>query len=106
MKNAVRISRVILVILSIFLIHSCKKDDVTNIFKTISDNDGNVYAAVTIGTQTWMKENLKTTKYNDGTAIPLVTDGTAWLALLSTPGYCWYDNDAATYKSTYGALYN
>jgi uncharacterized protein (TIGR02145 family) len=52
-----------------------------------------------------MAENLKTTKYNDGTAIPLVTDGTAW-SVLSTPGYCWYNNDAATYKPTYGALYN
>jgi uncharacterized protein (TIGR02145 family) len=49
-----------------------------------------------------MAENLKTTKYNDGTNIPL---GSAWVAL-STPGYCWYNNDAATHKSTYGALYN
>jgi uncharacterized protein (TIGR02145 family) len=52
-----------------------------------------------------MVENLKTTRYNDGTAIPLVTDNTAWAAL-TTPGYCWYNNDAATYKNTYGALYN
>jgi len=52
-----------------------------------------------------MVENLKTTSYNDGTAIPLVTDNTAW-SNLSTPGYCWYNNDAATYKVTYGALYN
>jgi uncharacterized protein (TIGR02145 family) len=52
-----------------------------------------------------MAENLKTTKYNDGTSIPLVTDGAAWAAL-STPGYCWYNNDAATYKATYGGLYN
>ena len=72
---------------------------------TVTDIDGNVYHTVTIGTQTWMVENLKTTKYNDGTAIPLVTDSTAWLNL-PTPGYCWYNNDAATYKNTYGALYN
>ena len=72
---------------------------------TVTDIDGNVYHTVTIGTQTWMVENLKTTKYNDGTAIPLVTDGTAW-SNLTTPGYCWYNNDAATYKNTYGALYN
>jgi uncharacterized protein (TIGR02145 family) len=50
-------------------------------------------------------ENLKTTKYNDGNAIPLVTDLAVWVSL-STPGYCWYENDAATYKTTYGALYN
>lgn len=70
-----------------------------------TDNDGNSYSAVTIGTQTWMLENLKTTTYNDGTPIPLVTDNTAWNTL-STPAYCWYNNDQATYKNTYGALYN
>ena len=74
-------------------------------YGSVSDNDGNTYKTIQIGTQTWMAENLKTTKYNDGTVIPLVTDGTAWAAL-STPGYCWYSNDAATYKATYGALYN
>jgi uncharacterized protein (TIGR02145 family) len=71
----------------------------------VNDVDGNHYKTVLIGTQVWMAENLKTTKYNDGTAIPLVTDGAAWGAL-STPGYCWYNNDAATYKATYGAMYN
>ncbi len=58
-----------------------------------------------IGTQTWMVENLKTTHYKDGKAIPLITDNTAWTNLIS-PGYCWYNNDATTYKNTYGALYN
>ena len=72
---------------------------------TFTDADGNVYHTVTIGTQTWTVENLKTTKYNDGTSIPLVTVNTAW-GNLATPGYCWYNNDAATYKTTYGALYN
>ncbi len=71
----------------------------------VTDVDGNVYNTVKIGEQCWMKENLETTKYNDGTAIPLVTDNAAWTNL-TTPGYCWYNNDAATYKSTYGALYN
>jgi len=72
---------------------------------TITDVDGNTYSSVNIGTQTWMKENLKTTKFNDGTAILPVTDYSAWLGL-TTPAYCWYNNDASTYKDSYGALYN
>jgi len=71
----------------------------------VADIDGNVYKTVTLGTQTWMAENLKTTKYYDGTSIPLVNDGPTWGGL-STPAYCWYNNDAATYKNLYGALYN
>ena len=72
---------------------------------TVTDIDGNVYNTVTIGTQIWMVENLKVTKYNNGTAIPLITDGAAWTSL-TTPGYCWYNNDYTTYGSVYGALYN
>jgi uncharacterized protein (TIGR02145 family) len=72
---------------------------------TVTDIEGNVYNTITIGTQVWMVENLKTTKYNDGTVIPLVTDDIAWGNLI-TPGYCWYNNDAVTNKNTYGALYN
>jgi uncharacterized protein (TIGR02145 family) len=72
---------------------------------TVTDIDGNIYQTVIIGTQIWIAENLKTTKYNDGTTIPLVTDGKTW-ASLTTPGYCWYDNDAATNKNIYGAMYN
>jgi uncharacterized protein (TIGR02145 family) len=73
-------------------------------YGTVSDNDNNVYKTKQIGTQVWMAENLKATKYNDGTAIPLVTDNTDWTNL-STPGFCWYNN-ADTNKDTYGALYN
>jgi len=72
---------------------------------TVTDYEGNVYQTITIGTQTWMAENLKSTTYNDGTPIPFVTDGTAWGAL-STPAYCWNNNDEASYKNLYGALYN
>ncbi len=72
---------------------------------TVTDVDGNSYTTVIIGTQRWMKENLKTTKFNDGTAMLPVTDFSAWLSL-TTPAYCWYSNDASAYKNTYGALYN
>jgi uncharacterized protein (TIGR02145 family) len=73
--------------------------------ESVTDIDGNVYHTVVIGTQTWMAENLKTTKYNDGTDIPLVTDNTVWSSL-TTPAYCCYNNDVSTYKTIYGGLYN
>ncbi len=90
------------------LTNSCKKDDDNNNNSTppltISDIDGNIYKTVTIGTQVWIAENLKTTNYNDGIAIPLVTDDTTW-SNLTTPGYCLYNNDS-TYINPYAALYN
>ena len=98
MKTIIKIVGIIVIII---LIQSCKKE-VDNVIKDI---DGNVYTSVSIGTQVWMVENLKTTKYNDSTAIPLVTDSVAWDSI-STSAYCWYNNDAAVYKSIYGALYN
>ena len=52
-----------------------------------------------------MADNLKTTKFNDGTEIPLVPDNTEW-AILTTPGYCIYSYDETTYKDIYGLLYN
>jgi uncharacterized protein (TIGR02145 family) len=73
-------------------------------FAACNDADNNNYAIVTIGTQVWMFENLKTTKFNDGTFIPEVTAPSAW-AELTTPGYCWYNNDISN-KHAYGALYN
>lgn len=75
------------------------------IFNTkLADVEGNLYSTVMIGTQVWMAENLKTTKFNDNTLIPNVTDNTAW-ANLATPGYCWLANDI-NYKASFGALYN
>ena len=71
----------------------------------VKDVDGNLYTTIKIGAQVWISENLKTTRYKDGTAIPMVADSTAW-SNLTTPGYCWSDNDAASFKATYGAMYN
>ena len=45
---------------------------------TVTDIDGNIYHTVTIGSQVWMVENLKVTRYRDGTAIPNITDGFQW----------------------------
>jgi len=98
---------IILTAIIIIVIPSCKKskDTSTPPAETVTDIDGNVYHTVIIGTQEWMVENLKTTKYNNGNPIPCVTDSAAWKNL-TTPGYCWYNNDPVTYKDTYGALYN
>jgi uncharacterized protein (TIGR02145 family) len=108
MKDKDRIWFCLLIVMGLVfnLTNSCKKDEGNNSQSgAITDKDGNVYTSVTIGTQVWMVENLKSTKYNDGTGIPNVTENTAW-ANLTTPGYCWYNNDVSTYKATYGALYN
>ena len=69
-----------------------------------SDIDGNVYRTIIIGTQLWMQSDLKTTKFNDNSSIPNVTLAADWMSL-SSPGYCWYDNNPS-YGSTYGILYN
>ena len=66
--------------------------------------DGHSYGVVEIGDQCWFAENLRTTVYADGSAIPEETDNTAW-AGLSTGARCDYDNDASN-VATYGRLYN
>jgi uncharacterized protein (TIGR02145 family) len=71
----------------------------------IQDIDGNYYNIVTIGSQVWITENLKTTRYYDGTAIPLVTDNMAW-STTTTPAYCWFENNPTSNKDLYGGLYN
>ena len=69
----------------------------------VSDSDGNSYATVNIGTQVWMAENLKTTKYSNGSAIPVASAD--YSSYNDIPGYCWYKNDIAN-KNIYGGLYN
>jgi uncharacterized protein (TIGR02145 family) len=70
----------------------------------VKDIEGNVYKTIKIGTQTWMAENLKTTKLNDGTKIMVEEDNDKFIAL-KTAAFCWYDNDPY-YKKSFGALYN
>jgi uncharacterized protein (TIGR02145 family) len=74
-------------------------------YGSVSDNDGNTYKTIRIGTQTWMAENLKTTKYNDGTSINLAEDDRQWY-ISGLACYSWLNNEVAKFKDTYGAFYN
>jgi len=86
------------------LITGCKKDTGNSDPSLVKDVDGNSYKTVVIGTQTWMTENLKTTKYNDGTLIPYLTDSALWQNT-TNGAVCCYNNDESKVK-TYGRLYN
>ena len=95
-----------LAIVAIFLLISCGDDKGTDseLPITVTDIDGNIYQTATIGSQVWMKENLKVTHYRNGDPIPNVVELGAW-ADLSTGAYCNYDNDTAI-ATVYGRLYN
>ena len=73
-------------------------------YGSITDQDGNTYKTVTIGTQVWMAENLRTTKYRNGDPIPNVSIDTQWDNLISG-AFCNYKNDL-NYSNTFGFLYN
>jgi uncharacterized protein (TIGR02145 family) len=83
-------------------------DNKTVTFKLLActDSDNSNYPVVQIGTQVWMAENLRATKYRNGTAIPLVPGTNEGWLNLNTPAYCWYNNDESANKASYGALYN
>lgn len=98
---------------SIIFITSCSRNNDTNNNNNTTgcvsgtgatDIDGNTYTSVKIGTQEWLVENLKVTKYKNGNSIPNVTTNSQW-AGLTTGAWCYYNNDAQ-YNSPYGKLYN
>lgn len=72
--------------------------------QVVKDIDGNIYITVDIGKQTWMAENLKTTRLNDGKAIPLINNDDKWKAV-SGAAYCYYNNSEEN-KDISGLLYN
>ena len=95
----------VILILAIFILFytGCKKDP--KAVDPVTDIEGNTYKTIKIGDQLWMSENLRTTRFNDGADIPLTKDDDSWHNLKSS-GYCWYNNDEASFKDPYGALYN
>jgi len=112
MKKKNRIWHCLLISMGFVLIlsNSCKKDDKKNDSTpvptptTITDIDGNVYHTVTIGTQVWLVENLKVTRYRNGDSIPNITNNTQW-GNLTIGAYGDYDNTPSI-SATYGKYYN
>ena len=87
--------------------HSCGATNVHNPAETygsMTDQQGNVYKTIVIGTQEWMAENLKTTVYRNGNAIDNIIDNTQWIGL-TTGAWASYNNDSQ-YDCPYGKLYN
>jgi uncharacterized protein (TIGR02145 family) len=78
-----------------------------NIQTYVNDIDGNRYPIVLIGTQIWIGENLRTTRFNDGTQIPFASEQGQWVNGMMQPMMCWYNNDPiGNFENKYGALYN
>ena len=73
--------------------------------QTVKDIDGNGYETVTIGTQVWMAENLKTTKYGNGDSIGTTTPATLNITAEKTPKYQWSYGGEESNVATYGRLY-
>lgn len=97
---------VIVFCISVFLNTACKEESSEDLPEvgTVKDSDGNIYHTVTIGSQVWMVENLKTTKYRNGDEIAREAGNSAW-ATLNKGAYCEYSNNAAL-ADKFGRIYN
>jgi uncharacterized protein (TIGR02145 family) len=94
MKKVFRISALIILI---FLVHSCKKEEpLYSEDDPITDINGNKYKTVKIGTQVWMAENLGTTRLNDGTLITNLPFNETWSGITG-PGY-WSSRGCTFYN--------
>jgi uncharacterized protein (TIGR02145 family) len=90
--------------------HSCGAANVHNpnlTYGSMTDQEGNTYKTIVIGTQEWMAENLNTSIYRNGDAIPTGLSNTEWENTINTQqgGWAYYNNDSS-YACPYGKLYN
>jgi uncharacterized protein (TIGR02145 family) len=88
-------------------VHSCGTPNIHNsdlTYGSMTDQEGNVYKTIVIGTQEWMAENLNTSIYRNGDAIPTNLDNPSWQG--TTSGAWAYFNNDASYACPYGKLYN
>jgi uncharacterized protein (TIGR02145 family) len=102
-KVSIWLCKLIVMGLLIIFTKSCKKDDNNPV--PMTDPDGNVYTSVTIGTQVWMVENLKTTKYRNGDLIGTTNPATLDISTEPTPKYQWAYEGNESNVVTYGRLY-
>ncbi len=101
-------------VLILAVLSGCKKDDdddddddgvtMPKASTPVTDIDGNTYKTVEIGTQIWMAENLKVTRYQDGDSIAYVPQNNLW-NINTTGAFCFY-NDSSHYINKYGLMYN
>jgi uncharacterized protein (TIGR02145 family) len=119
--NNLKKTQVYLILIALFvaILSGCKKEDDNNpkgttppvfnpnlTYGIMTDQEGNEYKTIVIGTQTWMAENLRVTKYRNGDPIPNIIDNAAWPDL-TTGAYCSYANTTKIDEiTTYGRLYN
>ncbi len=120
--NKTLLRQISIIALIAITFNSCEKDNENRInntndkttavfnpnltYGTMTDQDGNIYKTIHINGQTWMAENLRTTKYRNGDAIPQITDNTTW-ASLTTGAFCNYKNtENIDTIASYGRLYN
>lgn len=94
-------------ILLSLILFACSEEEPSNLSEKeviVKDIDGNEYTAVTLGGATWLWENLRTSRYRDGTPIPEITDNEAWRST-NSGAYSWFNNINET-EEGYGKLYN
>jgi uncharacterized protein (TIGR02145 family) len=106
-QTQLNFSIIILLLIIAIGFNSCKKTTepiLTPDPTSVADADGNVYGVIKIGSQFWMSENLRTTKYNDGTLISTNLDNASWSSA-TVGAYAIYDDNVAN-NSIYGKLYN
>jgi len=122
MRNRSCIYSTISIALFLLFVTGCEKDNDSPInqtngrtsaifnpnltYGTMTDQDGNEYKTIQVNGQTWMAENLRTTKYRNGDYIPKIIDNNTW-SNLTTGAYCNYNNtENIDTIATYGRLYN
>lgn len=88
--------------------HCCGTLNIHNdnlVYGRLTDQDGNIYKTIQIGTQTWMAENLKVRTYRNGDFIQNIQDSATWYNTI-TGATCWFNNDSTNFNCPYGKLYN